>query len=297
MTKAKPLIKYIGNKYRSADFIISAFPSDCETYYEPFAGSLAVLGRLKPKRSVVSDVIEPLIDMWKLVKARPNDLVESYTENWTIYVKDRRGAYEKIKARYNQSPNPHDFLFISRSCYGGVMRFRRDGYLSTPIGPHDAISPQEFADRIAVWHQIVRNTEFVHGDFTKVISQAGQNDIVYCDPPYVDSQKIIYGAQDFTLERLYRTLLSAKGRGAFVALSIDGIKKSGTKNISITPPQGLFEAECYVALGGSMLKRFWRDGLDVKDEHVKDRLLLSSERTVSQKDFFETDAPLISVAG
>lgn len=294
--KVKPLIKYIGNKHRSAGFILSSFPQDYGTYYEPFAGSLAILGHLRPKHSVVSDVIEPLIDMWKLVKTKPRELADSYRENWEVYVKDRRGAYEAIKARFNQSPNPHDFLFVSRTCYGGVMRFRRDGYLSTPIGPHDAISPQEFSNRLDVWHQVVKNTEFVHGDFSKIVSQAKSTDIVYCDPPYLDSQKILYGAQDFTLARLYQELLAAKNRGAFVALSIDGTKKSGEKNISIIPPEGLFEAEHYVALGGSMLKRFWRDGMDVLDEHVKDRLLLSDANTIQQRDFFDSKKELLSAA-
>ena len=56
----------------------------------------------------------------------------------------------------------------------------------------------------------------------------------------------------------------------------DGIKKSGDRVISVLPPDELFEVESYLNLGGSMLKRFWRGGSDVIDEHVKDRLLLSS---------------------
>lgn len=135
------------------------------------------------------------------------------------------------------------------------------------------------------WSKVVRNTEFVHGDYAQIVSHAGVGDIVYCDPPYVDSQKIIYGAQDFTLQRLFDDLVHAKERGTFVALSIDGIKKSGDRKISIVPPEGLFEFEGYVSLGGSMLKRFWRDGMDVRDEHVKDRLLISNQQPMEQASF------------
>lgn len=284
--RVKPLIKYIGNKHRSAPFILSSFPRDYKIYYEPFAGSLAVLGHLRPQRSVACDMQAPLIDMWRLVKAKPRDLVDSYTENWNAYRQDKLGAYEATKARYNANPNPHDFLFIARTCYGGIMRFRKDGYLSTPLGPHDAIRPEEFAARIAVWHQIVKNTEFVCGDFATVVDRAGADDIVYCDPPYADSQKILYGAQSFSLDRLYASLADAKDRGAFVALSIDGTKKSGLKTVSITPPVDLFEAESYICQGGSMLKRFWRDGMDVNDEVVKDRLLLSNPSVVPQAELF-----------
>lgn len=286
----RPLIKYIGNKHRFAEEIIASFPKQYGTYYEPFAGSLAVLGHLRPRRSVACDALRPLIDMWRLVKERPAELVDSYRANWLEYRKDKLGTYERVKARYNSGPNPHDFLFISRTCYGGVMRFRKkDGYISTPIGPHDAISPESFAARLEVWHGVVKNTEFVCCDFEEVVNEAKASDIVYCDPPYFDTQRIIYGAQAFTLERLFGSLVRAKSRGAFAVLSIDGTKKSGDKTVAITPPPGLFEIEAFVSLGGSMLKRFWRDGQDVQDERVRDRLLISSGKQVPQPDLFAAD--------
>lgn len=285
MAQLRPLIKFIGNKTRFAPQICSYFPGSYHTYYEPFVGSGAVLGYLAPKRAVACDVMRPLIDMWRLVQSRPRDLVASYRENYRKFVKDRAGVYEDVKARFNKEPNPHDFLFISRTCYGGVIRFRKDGYLSTPIGPHKPIPPDEFERRAVEWSRLVKNTEFVLGDYAQVVQCAGKGDIVYCDPPYVDSQKIIYGAQQFTLQRLFKDLADAKKRGAFVALSIDGVKKSGAKPISIVPPRGLFEVEGYVSLGGSMLKRFWRDGLDVSDERVKDRLLISKQHTQLQPSF------------
>jgi DNA adenine methylase len=277
MQKIRPLMKYIGSKSRFAAHICSQFPSDYKTYFEPFLGSGAILGHLAPHRAIACDVIEPLIALWKLVQKSPKELVDSYTENYQKFMVDRLGTYETVKARFNQNPNPHDFLFISRTCYGGVIRFRRDGYLSTPIGPHKPIPPSEFATRATAWKKAVKNTEFIHGDYAEVIKLAGDHDIVYCDPPYVDSQKIIYGAQDFILKRLFRDLSGAKERGAFVVLSIDGVKKSGDRKIKIAPPNGLFEMESYISLGGSMLKRFWREGLDVDDEYVKDRLLISHQ--------------------
>jgi DNA adenine methylase len=277
MKRLKPLLKYIGSKSRFAEYICSQFPKDYNIYYEPFLGSGAVLGCLAPRRAVACDVIEPLIDLWKIVQKNPKELVDSYSENYANFQKDRLGTYETVKARFNLTPNPYNFLFISRTCYGGVIRFRRDGHLSTPIGPHKPIAPSEFFSRATIWKQAIRNTEFILGDYADVIKSAGKRDIVYCDPPYLDSQKIIYGAQDFSLKRLFEYLSDAKDRGTFVALSIDGIKKSGKRNIKITPPVGLFELEGYVSLGGSMLKRFWRDGMNVEDEHVKDRLLLSCQ--------------------
>lgn len=282
----RPLFKYIGNKYRSASRIVEVFPNSYGTYYEPFLGSGAVLGRLRPKRSVASDICKPLIDLWKAVQDSPQSLVESYTRNWEAYCKDRQAAYDRAKDRFNDKQNPHDFLFISRACYGGVIRFRRDGFLSTPLGPHKIISPAAFAARLSHWRVVVKDTHFVHGDYSEIVAAAGEDDIIYCDPPYVDSQKIIYGAQSFQLDELYRHLQAAKDRGCFIALSIDGVKKSGSRQVPVSPPDSLFAAEAFLNLGGSMLKRFWREGGDVMDEHVRDRLLLSHSVGVPMRDLF-----------
>jgi DNA adenine methylase len=213
--------------------------------------------------------------MWELVKSKPNELAKSYRSHWRAYTRDKKKAYERAKESFNRCQNPQDFLFISRACYGGVIRFRRDGYLSTPIGIHNIISPDTFEQRLADWHQIVKGVNFIHADFETVLRDAGKNDLIYCDPPYGDTQKIVYGAQKFSLERMFSVLLRAKGKGASVALSIDGAKKSGNRIIDVSVPEGLFNSEEFLALGGSMLKRFQRDGEDVKDEKVSDRLLIS----------------------
>ena len=290
----QPLFKYIGNKYRSAARIVSTFPKNYKTYYEPFLGSGAVLGELRPNRSIACDTSAPLISLWQTAKKDPQSLIDSYTANWLAYNVDRQAAYDQAKERFNEKQNAHDFLFISRACYGGVIRFRRDGYLSTPLGPHKIIDPKSFAKRVTEWQKIIKNTEFVCGDFSEVTSLAGADDVIYCDPPYVDSQKIIYGAQDFKIDRIYAELAKAKEKGAFVALSIDGVKQSGGKIISILPPAGLFEVESYLNLGGSMLKRFWRGGGDVIDEHIKDRLLLSHALDV-EEDLFSARPKLEAI--
>src|SRR5579863_4341144 len=62
----KQLLKWIGNKQRFAHEIVSFFPSDYGTYFEPFLGSAAVLGTLEPKRAVGSDVFQPLIEIWQI---------------------------------------------------------------------------------------------------------------------------------------------------------------------------------------------------------------------------------------
>ena len=270
------LLKWIGNKQRFAHEIIGYFPKDYGTYFEPFIGSGAVLGTLAPKRAIAGDILKPLVEIWQTLSRDPDTLSHWYTQRWEIYTQNGgKDGYEKIKASYNAAPNGADLLFLSRSCYGGVVRFRKDGYMSTPCGVHEPISPAAFKSRTALWAERVKNTTFVHSDALETIGRAAAGDLVYCDPPYVDSQTILYGAQSFSLERLLHVIRDAKGRGVRVALSIDGTKRSGDKICDIPMPAGVFEREAIVNCGRSMLRRFQMAGETLEAEEVSDRLLLT----------------------
>jgi DNA adenine methylase len=270
------LLKWIGNKQRFAHEIVSYFPRPYRTYFEPFIGSGAVLGTLAPQRAVAADVIGPLIDLWNSVAEEPELVKTWYASRWNrLRGRDKVEVFEEVKASYNTSPNAPDFLFLSRSCYGGVIRFRRDGYISTPCGVHNPVSPKSFDRRVDAWNARVRRTRFLLGDFEETMAQAKAGDVVYCDPPYSHSQAILYGAQTFDLKRLFRAISECKGRGVRVLLSIDGSKRSGNLLCDIPIPDGLFEEEAYVNCGRSMLRRFQMRGESLEAEVVRDRLLLT----------------------
>ena len=156
------------------------------------------------------------------------------------------------------------------------MRFRKsDGFMSTPVGVHNPISPDSFSERAELWFNRTRNTTFLHQDFSETFAMAKKGDLIYCDPPYVDSQSILYGAQSFSLLKLFEAIDKAKSKGVFVVLSIDGTKYSGEKLCDINIPKNLFAREEFVKLGSSMLKRFQMDGKTMESHHVTDRLLLT----------------------
>ncbi len=278
------LLKWVGNKQKMAHLIASELPPlrSGGTYFEPFLGSGAVLGTLQPSKALGSDGFGPLVGIWECLRSDPALLVEWYRERYERYssAHDRVTAYEEIKASYNSEPNSADLVFLARSCYGGVVRFRKaDGYMSTPCGVHQPIRPESFKDRVRIWHERTRGAVFRHLDFREAFNLVSEGDVVYCDPPYVDTQAILYGAQDFRLADLLVEIAAAKDRGAFVALSIDGSKKSGKHNVLLDIPEDLFEAELAVTVGRSMLRRFQKEGESLEDEVVKDRLLLTYDPT------------------
>jgi DNA adenine methylase len=271
------LLKWIGNKYRMAEQIASYFPSESGTFYDVFLGSGALLATVNPTQGVGSDAFGPLIEIWVTLRDDPETLKGWYRTRWEHAMGGEKvKRYEEIKASYNTSRNAADFLFLSRSCYGGVVRFRKsDGYMSTPCGPHTPISPESFNSRVDEWHPRVQATDFRHADYSDVMSEACEGDVVYCDPPYSHSQAILYGAQEFTLEHLLEVISDCKSRGVFVALSIDGSKRSGNTICDLPIPEDLFEREVFINVGRSMLKRFQSNGKTLESEVVADRLLLT----------------------
>lgn len=271
------LLKWIGSKYRVAGDIVRHLPKDYRRFIEPFLGSGAIMAAMAPVQGIGGDKFGPLIEIWRALATDPDELKLWYANRWhRIAEIGKKEAYAECLARYNRNPNGADFVFLCRACYGGVVRFRKaDGYMSTPCGIHDPITPTSFNSRVDAWHLRLRHCEFVLADYRELLNHSGAGDLVYCDPPYTHSQTILYGAQEFDLSDLMIEIDACKRRGVKVALSIDGMKKSGADHCFIDVPKGLFEREIFVDCGRSMLKRFQLEGRGAEDEVVSDRLLLT----------------------
>lgn len=280
------LLKWIGNKNKYAHQIINLMPRDINNYIEPFLGSGAILANLVDKdmnseerifnNAIGADILEPLIGIFNEVKYNPENVANYYENIINEFNQDRENTYLNVRERFNTNRGCLDFLILTRTCYSGVIRFRKsDGYMSTPIGPHNPISPEKFRQRVQIWHDILENVTILRSDFRETIRMAGEGDLIYCDPPYTHSQSILYGAQNFTIESLWDSLREAKNRGARIMLSINGKKKSKKQDIGIEIPYDIFERYIYIDCGVSMINRLQRQGQSMLDENVHDMLLFS----------------------
>lgn len=286
MYKLPALLKWIGNKQRFAETIIGYMPEQFNDYYEPFLGSGAVMAQLLYQSSNAStptfkmahgsDVLPFLIDIFNLVKNSPEKLTKYYDKEITEYYKNPKDKYSEIRDRFNKKHNAMDFCLLSRTCYSGIVRFRQaDGYMSTPMGPHKPISPSAFTQRVQLWHSFMERADFTAISFEESMNKAQKGDVIYCDPPYTHSQSIIYGSQSFSIDNLFKKIKECKDRGIYVMLSINGSRESNKKDISVTPPVGLFERNIPINCGTSMIDRLQNAGNTMENEVVYDRLMLT----------------------
>lgn len=89
------ILKWIGNKQRFAETIVSYMPQEFNDYYEPFLGSGAVMAellysdgeKLMPhfKWAYGSDILPFLVDIFILTKENPEKLIEYYRKEITEY--------------------------------------------------------------------------------------------------------------------------------------------------------------------------------------------------------------------
>ena len=189
-----PPIKIQGIKTRAIPHIRENINWDGRgRWMEPFLGSAVVLLNIEPQRAIAGDSNPHIIKFYKSIQngTLNHESVRSYLE--------REGAkllllgeehYYQIRNRFNQDGNPHDFLFLNRSCFNGLMRFNKAGDFNTPF----CRKPERF--RVAYISKICnrvkwasekikgKNWEFICSHWSDLVSNVNPDDFVYTDPPY-----------------------------------------------------------------------------------------------------------------
>ena len=265
--KFQPIIKWTGSKRSQSEQIVSYFPKEIDTYYEPFVGGGSVLRQLlesniKVKKYICSDICRPLIDLWNEIKINPYQLYNYYLNEWTKF-QGNVDYYYIVRERFNQNKNPYDFLFILRTCVNGVARFNSKGNFNSAChNNRPGIHPNRLKTILYEWSQKLNdnNVQFVCQDYKTIQSQ--YNDVLYLDPPYANTTGLYYGRLNY--EEFWNWLRNQKG---FYVLSFDGI--SGNDNRTYNVPKDVYSKHIYLDSGVSSFKK-----LNQIHEYVKESLYI-----------------------
>jgi len=190
-----PPIKCQGIKTKLVPLILSCAANiEFERWIEPFMGS-GVVG-LNSRRPVAlfADLNPHLINFYSAIKTgtvtpetartfleKEGDQLETIGEK----------HYYKVRERFNEHGDPLDFLFLSRACFNGMIRFNGKGKFNVPF----CRKPERFAkayitkivNQVARFQEAIRyyRWNFMCQEFEKTILQATADDLIYCDPPYL----------------------------------------------------------------------------------------------------------------
>lgn len=274
IVKIKPVIKWSGSKRSQSKDIVSRFSKSIETYYEPFVGGGSVLYQLihsdvQVKEYICSDFNPDLIKLWNEIKENPEELAKSYEKLWTelnsIEDGDERKEYfYAVRSRFNEHKNPHDFLFLSRTCTNGLIRYNQKGEFNTSLHfSRKGINPKTLNNIILDWSNKLndRNVKFIHRSYEDVTTKEG--DFLYLDPPYANTKGMYFGAIDYEL--LWNWMREQQAR---YMLSFDGV--SGVEDSTYDVPRGLYSQHIYLDSGSSPFKRT----VALKNEMVRESLYI-----------------------
>ncbi|GBF06875.1 DNA adenine methylase Dam [Deinococcus aerius] len=221
----RQIFKWVGSKQFYAHEIAGRFGTYTGKYIEPFVGSGSIVSTLAPSFALASDTNLPLISIFRSLLRNKATIVKHYKENYLLYCLDR-DHYYLVRDRYNKSGDPLDLLFLSRACYGGIVRFRKsDGHMTTPPGKHSLMSFDDLDEICDEWRARLVGTHFDLADYRESFHEAKRGNLIYCDPPYIASQGILYGSHEFKFEDLLVEIEKAKWRDVRVFLSIDSLDK------------------------------------------------------------------------
>jgi len=190
-----PPIKCQGIKTKLVPLILSCAANvKCKRWIEPFMGSGVVGLNARRPVALFADLNPHSIHFYNAIKEGliTPEIARSFLEKeGNRLEKIGEAHYYDIRKRFNEHGSPLDFLFLSRACFNGMMRFNGKGKFNVPF----CRKPERFAvayitkivNQIAGFQEAIRHYQwnFVCQDFAQTILQATADDLIYCDPPYL----------------------------------------------------------------------------------------------------------------
>lgn len=227
-------LAYQGSKRKLAPRIFKYIPRDIETFYEPFSGSAAMsiycANHGIGKHFVIGDILEPLVELLKEVVNEPARASDAYEQIWNgQHLNDSEQRYDyffEVRARYNETRNSSDLLFLITRCVANAVRFSADGrFTQSPDKRRLGTKPSRMRANIYACSKLLRGrSTFLTADFRDTIEGATSKDLVYLDPPYEGTTNTADKryAQQLRRERVIECLEDLNRRGVPYLLSYDG---------------------------------------------------------------------------
>ncbi len=250
-------IPYQGSKRQIAPAILRHFPTYVSRLVEPFAGSAALSIAAATSNRVdsfwINDKHSALIQLWKEIINRPQELADKYSHLWSDQMGREREYFNMVRNRFNKQHNPGDFLYLLARCVKASIRYNSNGeFNNTPDNRRKGARPLEMSWRIARASGLLRGkTLLTSWDYKQVLDGCAEDDLVYMDPPYQG----VAGNRDQRYlpkvdhDEFCEELASLNDRNIMFAVSYDG--RTDTKTYGKPLPDELKLTQLEICAGRS----------------------------------------------
>jgi len=188
-TKHRAFLKWAGGKYSLTDVISKMLP-DGERLLEPFVGAGSVFLNTDYKEYVLNDINADLINLYKIIQKTPERFIEDATRLFEPS-NNNPDAYYQLRKEFNASTDKYFrsivFLYMNRHGYNGLCRYNKSGGYNVPFGKYK--KPYFPREELEYFSEKSAKATFVCEGYRAVIDKADNEDVIYCDPPYVPLSK------------------------------------------------------------------------------------------------------------
>lgn len=201
--QAKPFLKWAGGKTQLITEIQKVVPVEIVskkfTYVEPFVGSGAILFWVlnnfsNVKKAVINDINADLTNVYKIITAKPNELIlvlkqleEEYHAIDTLadikktYYMDKRSLFNTRSTDLVMQAAL--FIFLNRTCFNGLFRVNKSNLFNVPIGSYKKPMICD-ANNILAVSEVLQKVEILTGDYQQTLKHVSEPAFFYFDPPY-----------------------------------------------------------------------------------------------------------------
>jgi DNA adenine methylase len=181
-SEPRPFLKWVGGKGQLLSQLQPLLPESWGTYHEPFLGGGALFFALQPAQSVLSDVNPALVNVYRMVRDRPDDLIALLVVHQSAHGPD---YYYQVRAQH-ELPDLEAaarLIYLNKTCYNGLYRENSKGQFNVPIGRYKNPTVCNPID-LHLASKALANTDIQVGDFMNNPGRQKPEDLVYFDPPY-----------------------------------------------------------------------------------------------------------------
>lgn len=224
----KPPLKWAGGKQRILSRILPHL-AGTHRLIEPFVGAGSIFLAAGEREVIINDANADLIEFYHCLQRDVNALIE-IAEPLFLTSETSPAAYARNRERFNNGALGFEraalLLYLNKFGFNGLYRVNKNGKFNVPYG-HPQTVPGFPRQQLIDMAARLQNVEIMCGDFTAAIALAMDGDVVYCDPPYVDTSTTpgsftSYTADRFDMEQHRKLVEAAKAavaRGATVVIS------------------------------------------------------------------------------
>lgn len=187
-----PVLKWVGGKRQLLNEILPLIPNKISTYVEPFVGGGALIFSLQPGKAIINDSNEELINVYRVIKDKPDKLIEllhSYElrNNEDFFYQVR--AVDRDKAEYvnlTELERAARIIYLNKTCYNGLFRVNMAGEFNTPYGNYKKpnIVNQTVIKALSNYFNKY-DVRLICGDYKAALTGLRKGSFVYLDPPYM----------------------------------------------------------------------------------------------------------------